>query len=263
MAFATIEDLQGEVELVIFPKAWERMGALVKMESVILVEGKVDLDKSDPKILVDVIKALREEDIPTDETPSDRPFAHGKEGTWQTDIDTIRYTDQVEVYEEPPISEEESSWQVPTPPAGHRAALPTLDTDVAPSSATALPQEEAVSPSAQQPREKVETKFDTPTRDYTLPPVIMSPLKPTPGGTRLVTVTIKSSGEKERDTRRIHLAHSLLNSFPGQDRFCFLVYEHGYRHLLDFPNHTTNASKELVEQLAELVGRENIQVENL
>ena len=78
-----------------------------------------------------------------------------------------------------------------------------------------------------------------------------------------MTVTIKSSGEKERDTRRIHRAHGLLNSFPGQDRFCFLVYEHGYRHLLDFPNHTTNATKELVEQLAELVGRENVQVENL
>jgi len=268
MAFATIEDLQGEVELVIFPKAWERMGALVKMDSVILVEGKVDLDKSDPKILVDVIKALREEDIPTDETPSDRPFAHGQEGTWQTDIDTIRYTDQAESYEEPPISEEESSWQVPTPPADHHAAPPTPDTDVVPSPATDLPQEEAVSLSAQQPRENVETKFDTPPRDYILPPVIMSPIKTppntaTPGGTRLVTVTIKSSGEKERDTRRIHRAHGLLNSFPGQDRFCFLVYEHGYRHLLDFPNHTTNATKELVEQLAELVGRENVQVENL
>ena len=53
------------------------------------------------------------------------------------------------------------------------------------------------------------------------------------------------------------------SSFPGRDRFCFLVFEHGYRHLLDFPNDTTNASGDLISQLAELVGKDNIQVENL
>ncbi len=42
MAFATLEDLQGSVELVIFPKVWEKQGSLVHMDAVLFAEGKVD-----------------------------------------------------------------------------------------------------------------------------------------------------------------------------------------------------------------------------
>jgi DNA polymerase-3 subunit alpha len=79
----------------------------------------------------------------------------------------------------------------------------------------------------------------------------------------MVTITLKSSGASERDVRRMRRVHGLLNSYPGRDRFCFLIYERGFKHLLDFPNDTTSANHELLSQLSELVGRENIQVENI
>ena len=270
MAFATIEDLQGGVELVIFPRAWEKMGALVKMESVILVEGKMDSKQSEPKLLVDVIKTLREEDIPAYEEPArETPdLQNAGADTWQTDIDTMHYTQRGNGYEEPPLSEEETSWQGSPLPAEIETdsspgdEFPAKDTEVDTQPQNSIPAASvetlSVEPSAAEP----------PAQDYIKPPVIIAPMvrllnTVDSSEIRLVTVTLKSSGEKDRDVRRMRQVHGVLNSFPGRDRFCFMVYERGFRHLLDFPNYTTNASNELVSQLAELVGRENIQIENI
>jgi hypothetical protein len=56
MGFVTLEDLQGEIELTIFPKTWDRVSGLIEVDKIILVDGKVDLmDESQPKILVDSI----------------------------------------------------------------------------------------------------------------------------------------------------------------------------------------------------------------
>ena len=55
MGFVTIEDLQGTIELVIFPKTWDRVSDLIDYEKIILVDGKVDAESGDPKVLVDAI----------------------------------------------------------------------------------------------------------------------------------------------------------------------------------------------------------------
>ncbi len=55
MAFVTMEDLQGVVDLVIFPRTWERVAELVKPDQIVLVDGKIDASGGDPKILVDNI----------------------------------------------------------------------------------------------------------------------------------------------------------------------------------------------------------------
>ena len=56
MAFATLEDLQGEVELVIFPRPWRQIQNLIQVDKLVLVEGRVDAESSEPKLLVDTIK---------------------------------------------------------------------------------------------------------------------------------------------------------------------------------------------------------------
>ncbi len=63
MAFATIEDIQGAIELVLFPKTWERFAPFVRQDNVILVEGKVDAEGGDPKVLVDLIQPLTANDL--------------------------------------------------------------------------------------------------------------------------------------------------------------------------------------------------------
>ncbi len=55
MGFVTIEDLQGSVELVVFPKTWERFSELIVHDKIILVDGRLDTQGAEPKVLVDNI----------------------------------------------------------------------------------------------------------------------------------------------------------------------------------------------------------------
>ncbi len=55
MAFVVIEDIQGTVELVIFPRTWERFSGILSHDKIVLVDGKVDTQGAEPKVLVDNI----------------------------------------------------------------------------------------------------------------------------------------------------------------------------------------------------------------
>ena len=57
MAFATIEDIQGLIDLVIFPNTWIKYGELVRFDEIIYVQGKADANGGDTKVLVDQISS--------------------------------------------------------------------------------------------------------------------------------------------------------------------------------------------------------------
>ncbi|MBI3152065.1 MAG: DNA polymerase III subunit alpha [Chloroflexi bacterium] len=56
MGFVTIEDIQGNIELVLFPKTWEKFRDGMTIGQIVIVEGKVDQSNPPPKILVDTIR---------------------------------------------------------------------------------------------------------------------------------------------------------------------------------------------------------------
>jgi DNA polymerase-3 subunit alpha len=53
MAFAQIEDLQGTLELVIFPRVWDQTRDLWEPERILIVRGRVSVRGRDPGIIVD------------------------------------------------------------------------------------------------------------------------------------------------------------------------------------------------------------------
>jgi DNA polymerase-3 subunit alpha len=55
MAFVSLEDTQGEIELVIFPKLWADVSEWMKEGLIVVAKGKVDTERGDPKVLVDKI----------------------------------------------------------------------------------------------------------------------------------------------------------------------------------------------------------------
>ncbi|HSB89661.1 MAG TPA: DNA polymerase III subunit alpha [Anaerolineales bacterium] len=53
MAFVTLEDLQGSIELVVFARLWREVGGWLKTGSIVLVRGRLDSERGEPKVLAD------------------------------------------------------------------------------------------------------------------------------------------------------------------------------------------------------------------
>jgi hypothetical protein len=78
-----------------------------------------------------------------------------------------------------------------------------------------------------------------------------------------ITVVLRSTGDKERDKRRIKTIFGTLISFHGKDRFSFQIFENGKGHLIDFPNDTTRVCTEVLDRLKKLMGEESWRVEEI
>ena len=56
MGFVTLEDIQGVIDLVLFPRTWKQYAELLIIGQIFIVEGKVDANSNPPKILVDSVQ---------------------------------------------------------------------------------------------------------------------------------------------------------------------------------------------------------------
>ena len=80
---------------------------------------------------------------------------------------------------------------------------------------------------------------------------------------RQLTITLRSTGDHERDKRRIKTLHGLLTAQHGRDKFSFQIFENSKGYLIDFPNDTTRICPELLERLKKLIGEEVWRVEEI
>ncbi len=71
MAFVYIEDIQGGVEVVVFPRLYVTNRDMLQPDKIIIVRGKVDANQGDPKILADSIEVrIPQIYLPDEETPA-------------------------------------------------------------------------------------------------------------------------------------------------------------------------------------------------
>lgn len=299
MGFVTIEDIQGNIELVLFPRTWEKHKELMSVGQIVIVEGKVDQSNPPPKILVDAIRteikmttaaddSYAKSDssakplLPRDETnaprrpeaplpkpglapvqkqnPTPKPippklvpqiaepepayamdedmppppdnFPDDWDNQWQPSFDEANLAAQPE----PKFKKNEAI----TPPLEIRAAeaLPTVE-----EMNQAEEKREVMLPSLYVPLAKE-------TKDKERPP-------------QQITVTLRSTGEKERDKRRIKTLYGTLISYHGRDKFSFQIFENGKGHLIDFPNDSTRICPELLGRLKKVLEEEAWRVEEI
>jgi DNA polymerase-3 subunit alpha len=82
MAFAQIEDLQGTLDVVVFPRVWEQTRELWQPERVLILRGKVNFRGREPSLIVDsatneVLSARPRDEIPSSSAPTqDRVHLH-------------------------------------------------------------------------------------------------------------------------------------------------------------------------------------------
>ena len=61
MAFVDLEDLYGEVEVVVFPNVYERCREAVSADNVVVVRGKLNFKEEEmPKLLADSVVGIRD-----------------------------------------------------------------------------------------------------------------------------------------------------------------------------------------------------------
>jgi DNA polymerase-3 subunit alpha len=299
MAWVTLEDLTGTIELVVFPRTWEKFQFALEVGGVILAEGKVDAQSTPSKVLVDNIRTeikltepalngagpkepsqmvLQPQRRPTDRKPAveNKPPVpspkHITEGsTPANQKPSTPRPEPVEPVEGPPSPEDPPDWEKNQPGEASSAVHDLV------MHAPDLPEEQpsAVSdqPSADEPMSGgVQSPIPTPQSSINhVPPVILStpklPVASLPvrldedHPPQMLTIILRPTGDSQRDIRRISRLHGTFISYPGRDRFAFQIFEEGRGHLIEFPNDTTHLCAELLIRLKDTVGEENLRVE--
>jgi DNA polymerase-3 subunit alpha len=329
MGFVTLEDVQGNIELVLFPKTWASYREQLKVGQIVIVEGKVDMNSTPPKVLVDSIRTeikileSLDESLDVNEpllaTPAPvsvnssmlqpgqgvvvqskipakpnaahpvQQVAEKKESVYGVERDIIPSYDEFNDMPPPPDNFPDgwdSEWQpsfdqaaiaARPEPVGRDASRisPNTPTRASVSNSVDQTHQDAVESNVDQ-REHVEVGHEAmtiqpieslPNEVLSMPPSLYVPLakeeKDKDHRPHQITLTLRSTGDKEWDKRRIKTLYGTLISFHGRDRFSFQIFENGSGHLIDFPNDTTRVCTEMLERLKKLMGQESWQVEEI
>ena len=345
MGFVTLEDIQGNIELVLFPRTWEKNREQLTVGRIIIVEGKVDTNSTPPKILVDTIrteiKILESLDASTsglderhlnlplsaDDTPLAKPTLSPAMGasvnqtqekpapavlasaspvqnipaqkkiSVKPGLPPIRQIaeDAAPVYMAdadfddmpPPPDNFPADWDIEWQPSfdnAQIAARPEPKVDPRPISEPrplAAPlveekREDRVVESIDDRREPLVASREAitsqpieaiPIQAVRIPQSLYIPLakeeKDKEHPPQQITVMLRSTGDKERDKRRIKTMYGTLISFHGRDRFSFQIFENGSGHLIDFPNDTTRVCSEMLDRMKKLMGEESWRVDEI
>jgi len=231
MAFARLADVQGNVELVILPRTWKKFSGQIRKDEVLFAKGKVDAERSDPKILVDSVEKIDLDKfsiaaLHLSEIDNARVNI-GSDNRGSGNSDLIKETD--------PRNDPEFS---NTPYDGN---ISKKSTDI------------AFSDVGEEHNSRI--KLQDAGEGYQ--PLIENPnIKKC----KVIEITLNSTGSKQKDTRRLRQIYGVLTSIPGNDQFAFLCREKGQTYRFDFPNDSTAANDSLINELYGMVGEVNVRI---
>jgi len=237
MGFAEIEDVTGRIELVIFPKTWEKCQDVLQPDHVVVVFGKAEVREGrNAQVLADKISdsvsIARSADAPA---PQQKFVEIADAPTATAPIEEVFVNEVVDAPEEPP-----DFWQ-PEPDT-----TPILKANVPPAQPEPpKPVEYAVKKIDDAPRQVRESK-----------PVYFAANgargEPTKAANQLLRVVIRRSGNANTDIERMEAVCAKLREFKGQQRFCLQLRNGGKDQVIDFPNDTTLDCDELRLQLKQI-----------
>ncbi|HEY4688096.1 MAG TPA: DNA polymerase III subunit alpha [Anaerolineae bacterium] len=244
MAFVTLEDIQGTIDVVVFPKPWKQARDLWQRDKIVIVRGKVDARGRKPSIICDSVTDNLHVVQPVDEAGGKRraevrplPTAVPAKPTPAAPVITRPATP-------PEPAETANDRSASAPVATQIAEPPVAYSTPSPEPARAVATGPVSAPT--QPGEKAAPNGDRATR---------------PNGSRTLRVTIQRTDDGRTDARRVGDVHRLLRSYSGPDRFVFYVAGgRNGNYELDFPNDTTLICDELLGRLRNLLGAQAVQL---
>lgn len=285
MAFVTLEDMQGSIDLVVFPRTWGRYRELLDFDNIVLVSGKVDSQSNEPKILVDRVTTELKHVSPLEgsakpqprQTRPPSPRAPAPEPESSPEREQAPPASQPEQVAEEPQPYDNA----PPPPEAFPPDWEALHAEAAetePAATEEASASESDTPERQQREEAIPAKTDPSlqeTEGEEIPPKkeeaviaeVLSELNAFPpteedsDGARMLTVILRPTNDKVRDSLLMRRIFGELIRRPGNDRFAFHIFEGRHGYLLDFPNYTTRLDPEVIAALRTLVGPENVRIE--
>jgi len=268
MGFATLEDLFGQIDLVIFPKVWESAYHVLSMDQVVLAEGRVDSAQGEPKVLVDTLTPISLHELSLDQPDKiQEPAFDLYDDLLEDFLPDLPPADLLPAIPDDDLSRGDDFHQPEdiAPPAENPAIedheTGKNDLDASQPEGKSEPVEKQLQQPASSQGEKLREK--PPQKpfhvlNFSLPKP--DPLPQTDQKPRCITLTLNSCGDKQQDVRRMRRIHDILVSRPGHDRFSFRVRENGFLYEISFPNATTGLTDTLIQKLKGFLGDQNIDI---
>lgn len=243
MAIAQIEDWHDTAEtidVVLFPKTWDKYQDVAKEGAVIIAAGKVDASRGDLQIICDMVS--QNSDLVVPEEPVRYSMSSNEPPPW--------------AFDQPAFDEE--TGEVPLPPDNREPeTAPVVAPATQGAAATRTPTLEPQLVAEARP--VVSVNWDEPLdlEGVDLSALEAKPLLPE----RWLMIYFWRSDDAEKDRRRLRRLHGILSEYPGKDRFTIVIEDQHSTFKMEFPHNTTGYCNDLVQDLVTVVGEaRNIEV---
>ena len=254
MAFVTLEDMYGTLDLVIFPRVYKETRGFWEPEKVVVVDGRVEQRGDRLSLIVEQVQDHVEELKPqTELTPIPPPIetpeaiiASSPETPWEPEDDASPDVGLHPVEWSTPSTDQEEAPEI---------ASPTVPPSVESEHAPALPEPASKSPD---PSSTAAT--------YRAPVYVSAAngetraSKDAEQGPRQIRVVLRRTGNVQTDRKHLTEVFELLTQYQGEDRFIFIIPQNGGWVEVDFPNARTGWCPQLEAALQALVGVDRIEI---
>ncbi len=230
MAIIQIEDMQGTLPAVMFPRTWGLYRSMIEEDRVVILKGKGDIRNDEVQIIVDEVS----QDVTVAQAANSPPAALYDDNVlvWGSHADEPPYDRDEEPYFPPPIYDEEP----PPPPLESESSAPSNGKQYTSNGKghqrQSIPQEE--------------TPIDTSQRHR-------------------LTILLNRTGNNEADRRSLKGIYNIASMYPGDDELCIHVAMPGndYPAILTFPELGIGICDEMLDQLARHVDAEAMRYEKI
>jgi hypothetical protein len=222
MAFVHLEDLQGSIEVVVFPRVYAATRDLWQEDKILIVRGRIDADRGDPKILCDSVQDYLLTARPVEEEHAVAPAV-----------------------------------TVPNRMPAAQAAAPQARAQAGGKNGSSASRDNGGNGHvAHEVRDATQAPEVTQDESRPSPAAVPAPVQ----AARHVDLILRRTGDLSQDTARVEAAYGLLAGSDGRDTFSFMVVSKRGRVRVDFPRHTMQWSPDLAESLSQLLGQDAVQV---
>jgi DNA polymerase III subunit alpha len=228
------------IEVVLFPRTWQKCQDLVIEGEIVKVMGKFDTSRNDAQIVAENVTQNF-----TYSQPDNGFMSNGNEPPPWT------YSDE------------------DAPPDENFAPSPAYFDDASMTTAQPAPQPVSISQPAPAPPPAEPVYAGVPATNGAVSTPVGEILFPLPSAAEMgdpnrarhwIYVYMQRSGDDAQDRRRLKRIHNFMTEFPGDDRFSIIIEGKEQSFKLEFPHDTTYYCDALKEKLVKLLGEKNIEV---